>query len=94
MALNDPADAALWSGVGFCEYQAIEEWRKDNFPSLSREDALACELRTVETTVHRKPFGNISVTVSVISRKPGKSCLRYFSFRKVANKVYKRVDTV
>jgi hypothetical protein len=90
--MNDLDAAALWPAIGFREYQTVEEWRKEHFPQLTREECFACEIRSIESAVVRKPFGNISVTVSVVSTRPGKSCIRYFAFTRVGNKLYKALD--
>jgi hypothetical protein len=61
------------------EREALEVW-KDNYAGAEESiaDALAAYVIEVATTLTRKPGGNGSVTVSVVSKRPGKSEIYYF----------------
>lgn len=82
----------LWDVVGYLEWEAFEEWRKKHFPDLTREGAIADRLTSIETTVVRRPGGNISVTVSFLAKLAFACEVEYFSLQRAGNKLYRIVE--
>lgn len=73
---------ALWRLAAQLERTGVDRWRLANAPNMSLVDALALSALAVSTQVHRKPGGNISVTVIVEGRRATDSEAYYFSLQR------------
>lgn len=89
-----PVDEQLpmWHLVAHLEHEALEEWRKQHRPSLTLEGSMAQAINAVETTVQRRPGGNVSVTVAITARKAFECEVQAFSLQRAANRLFKRVE--
>ena len=72
----------LWGLVASLEADAVRAWRYEKYPQLTTEEFLATVPRSLETTVVRRPGGQVHVTISLISYKVQDNDLDYFSLQR------------
>ena len=92
--MNRPTELPLWTYVASLEARVLREWRTEHYPAKDLELALATSVRSIETTLQRKPGGAISVTVSVLAAKVTACEVRYFKLQRAANRLYIELDPV
>lgn len=89
--MDDSGWKRLHDAVAVLERRAIEDWRKKHHPSLTLEEALAINVKVLETTITSKPSGLTSVTFSVVGRRLADCHVDYFSLQRKGNVWYEQV---
>jgi hypothetical protein len=81
----------LFDAIRELEWEACQEWRSRYRPSLTLEGAFAEAIKTVETSIVRRPGGNVLVTVSILGRKGFECEVHCFRLQRAGKRVYKVV---
>jgi hypothetical protein len=76
----------LWTAVAKLQERSFEGWRKQHHPSLTQQEAFAISVSQVEITTQVRPGGNVSVTVSIISRRLSECSVDYFKLQRTGNR--------
>jgi hypothetical protein len=78
----------LWTAVAKLQERSFEGWRKQHHPTLTQQEAFAISVSQVEITTQVRPGGNVSVTVSIISRRLSECGVDYFKLQRTGNRWY------
>jgi hypothetical protein len=89
--MNDTGWKRLHDAVAVLERRSIEDWRKKHHPSLTLEEALAANVKVMETTITSRPSGLTSVTFSVVARRLQDCEVDYYSLQRRENRWYEQV---
>jgi hypothetical protein len=72
-----------------CELEALNDYIDEHGSGRDPAEGLAPELTSIITEKCKFPGGNISVTVSILNRKPWKSETRLFRLKVAGRKVHR-----